>query len=94
MKTKQAIAPRRISNYLQLALQARLRQFQSINSALLRCANISAITPVPVPISKMLNGLLSTSKRQQNAISTNFHGAAILFNRKLFKLNLDMKTKN
>jgi hypothetical protein len=45
-------------------------------------------------MSKMLNGLLLVaSSAQQNAISTNFHGAAILFNRKLFKLEFRHEDK-
>jgi hypothetical protein len=32
--------------------------------ALLRCANISPITPVPVPMSKMLNGLFQLVSRR------------------------------
>jgi hypothetical protein len=63
--------------------------------ALLRCANISAITPVPVPISKMLNGLFSIgvqapTKRHQYQ----FSWRSDLVQENCLNWNLDMKTKS
>jgi hypothetical protein len=49
-------------------------------------ANINAMTPVPVPMSRMLNGLFCYIQAPNNTVSSNFHGTTTLFKRELFEL--------
>jgi hypothetical protein len=86
-------SPREFSKLSQLVRRL-LRQFPVRQFVRHYCvANIKAIIPVPVPISKMLNGcFLLGSMHQVNAIG-NFHGTTVLFYGEFFKGKFDMEKR-
>jgi hypothetical protein len=75
-------------NYL-LLVHRRFRQFQEHQFAEhYFCASINAITPVPVPISKILNGLWFTGpKRKEELHLCQFSSRRVLFNENCLNWN-------